>query len=365
MHLNLIMMIEQLGRYFLAAALLLCCQKDIAQGKRMKHGKDLPLALGAYYFDGWTEGSHHITSLLKDSFPEREPIWGWVTSKPEVMKKQIDAAADAGIRFFSFDWYYREGSDNIPLNNALRLYREAPNKRRLQFCLMVANHKPYVVTPQSWKTVAATWINLFRDPGYVRVNDKPLLIFFSVSSLVQEFGTAGAVRQALDSLRQAAANEGLKGVTMAVCVGPSEVKEAEACGFDALTGYNYHVVGFTPGQEANPIQQMLDGDRRIWEWISGATSLPYMPAATLNWDPRPWRKKEGMIPHFTGYSEQSVYNDIMALKQWIAQHPDKTSKERIALLYAWNENGEGGWLTPSKMRGDSLLQGIRKAFIKK
>ncbi|CAL1518823.1 glycoside hydrolase family 99-like domain-containing protein [Chitinophaga sp. MM2321] len=353
-------------RYFLLGALiLLSCKKDLAQGKSVNHMKGPAINLGAYYFDGWTEGSHHITPLLKNGFPEREPIWGWVTSTPDIMKKQIDAAADAGIQFFSFDWYYREGLSNIPLNNALSLYLDAPNKQRLKFCLMVANHKPYLTTPQSWKTLTGQWIKLFKDPTYLKVNEKPLLIFFSVSSLVTEFGDAAAVHKALDSLRHVAVAEGLKGGTMAVCVGPSEVRDAEACGFDILTGYNYHVVGFTPGQAENPIQQMLAGDRSIWEKISGTTSLPYIPVATLNWDPRPWRKTDEVVQRFTGYSQQSVYNDITALQEWIAQHPGQTPKERIALLYAWNENGEGGWLTPSKILGDSLLQGIRKAIIKK
>jgi hypothetical protein len=30
------------------------------------------------------------------------------------------------------------------------------------------------------------------------------------------------------------------------------------------------------------------------------------------------------------------------------ENPTKTTKERIVLLYAWNENGEGGYLMPTK-----------------
>jgi hypothetical protein len=29
-------------------------------------------------------------------------------------------------------------------------------------------------------------------------------------------------------------------------------------------------------------------------------------------------------------------------------HPDQTTAERIVLLYAWNEFGEGGYLAPTK-----------------
>ena len=34
--------------------------------------------------------------------------------------------------------------------------------------------------------------------------------------------------------------------------------------------------------------------------------------------------------------------------EWMNRHPDQTTAERIVLLYAWNEFGEGGYLTPTK-----------------
>jgi hypothetical protein len=30
------------------------------------------------------------------------------------------------------------------------------------------------------------------------------------------------------------------------------------------------------------------------------------------------------------------------------QNPDRTTKERIVLVYAWNEFGEGGYIAPTK-----------------
>lgn len=46
--------------------------------------------------------------------------------------------------------------------------------------------------------------------------------------------------------------------------------------------------------------------------------------------------------------------------QWMDDNPTKTTKERIVLVYAWNELGEGGYLVPTK--GDpeaSFLKQIR------
>jgi hypothetical protein len=38
------------------------------------------------------------------------------------------------------------------------------------------------------------------------------------------------------------------------------------------------------------------------------------------------------------------------------QHPEETTAERIVLIYAWNEFGEGGYIAPTKgdPQGDYL-----------
>ena len=33
---------------------------------------------------------------------------------------------------------------------------------------------------------------------------------------------------------------------------------------------------------------------------------------------------------------------------WMDKNPDRTTKERIVLVYAWNEFGEGGYIAPTK-----------------
>jgi hypothetical protein len=39
------------------------------------------------------------------------------------------------------------------------------------------------------------------------------------------------------------------------------------------------------------------------------------------------------------------------------QHPEQTTKERLVLIYAWNEFGEGGYIAPTK--GDPQGQYLR------
>ncbi|MFD2936742.1 glycoside hydrolase family 99-like domain-containing protein [Spirosoma flavum] len=328
------------------------------------------IQLGAYYFDGWSGLTHgHLTEALMDSFPERKPTWGWITSTPNIMQKQIDAAADAGLSFFSFCWYSPNSTtttfQNDPLNRALKFYLKAPNQKRLKFCLMVANHSGFFIGPSEWPRVSQAWIDLFKQPQYVKVNGRPLLIFFSISTLIQKFGTSQAVHQAFDSLRTAAQAQGLPGVTIAACLSSSkpELAQAQECGFDVLTGYNYHGAGFKQNDQVVPIDSLLAGSRRVWNRFE-ASPLPYIPVATLNWDPRPWAstsRSYAQSSRYTGYSPQSVYQAIRDARDWVDLHPDKTTRERLVLAYAWNENGEGAWLTPSANQGDNLLNGVRRA----
>lgn len=322
------------------------------------------IVLGAYYFDGWTSGSHHITDKLKGHYQKREPIWGWVTSTPAIVDAQINEAANAGISFFSFDWYFRNGSDDYPLNHALNLYLSSRDKIRLKFCLMVANHTPFFIGPDNWNAVSEIWIKFFKDKDYLKVNEQPLLIFFSVSSLVEQFGSTSAVKKAFNSLRDIAKKEGLQGVSIAACVydNAANIHDAEACGFDIMTGYNYHGYGLEKGEEVTPIDSMRVADLRVWNGIKNKSTLPYIPVSTLNWDPRPWRPDTASVPHFSGYSMQSVCHAVTDLKQWIGENRERTTKEKVALMYAWNENGEGGWLTPSTILKDSLLLGVKKAL---
>jgi hypothetical protein len=329
--------------------------------------------VGAYYFDGWsglTRG--HLTEALVDSFPNRKPVWGWITSTPEVMEQQIASASDAGLSFFSFCWYYPSGNKSQfrsdPLNRALNLYLKAPNRDRLQFCLLVANHQGAEIGPSDWGAVSQAWLTLFKERGYLRVNNRPLLVFFSIKTLLTQFGGPPAVHRALDSLRTAAQDAGFAGVTIAACTSgdKAEVAQAQACGFDVLTGYNYHSAGFKPKSPVIPIDSLLAGSRRMWDRFQNVP-LPYIPVVTLNWDPRPWASSNRSYagsPRYEGFSSTSVFKGIQDARYWLDLNPNSTPPERIIIVYAWNEYGEGAWLTPSSAVTDNPLSGVKRALKK-
>jgi hypothetical protein len=345
----------------LACAVLLLPLTAVAQQPKPR------ATVGAYYFDGWSGQTNHITELLKTEFADRKPLWGWKDDTIEIMQKQIDYCADHGIAFWSFCWYYPEGEDKTtPLNNALGLYLKSANNQRLKFCLLAANHGGFRIGPKDWDACCAKWIDLFRQPTHLRLDEQPLLIFFSPNELQQTFGGIEEVRKALDSLRAKAKDAGLPGVAVAACTGPGgHLADLARSGYTLLTGYNYSL-GWQSGDGSQPFQKLIDGNRKIFDQLAETSPLPYVPVITVGWDRRPWEKgelpPEKMSVWYPDRTPKMVEEFVQTGVRWLDEHPDKATAQRLLLLYAWNENGEGGYLTPTEADGTKYLEAVERAI---
>lgn len=336
------------------------------------YGQNNPAArlkVGAYYFDGWTGKTNHITKSLTENYKERAPVWGWVTSKPEIIRKQVTAAVNANLDFFTFCWYYSDLSKkNLeePRNNALQLFVHSKDKQGLKFNLLVANHYGYIIGPADWQKVSRIWLDLFEDKAYLKFKEKPLISFLSLKMLMSSFGSAAKIKLALDQLRADAVSRGMEGLSIGISITPNEkeIALAKQCGFDVLTGYNYHDQTLINGQSVSPASAIPKREKAVWTSFL-KFDMPYIPVSTLNWDPRPWdemNKISKPSPHFKGYAPESVYQTVKGLKEWTLQNHPTKSNDQIAVLYAWNEYGEGAWLTPSARFKNGLLEAVKKAL---
>ncbi|MBD3177543.1 MAG: hypothetical protein GF320_20425, partial [Armatimonadia bacterium] len=92
--------------------------------------------IGVYYFPGWnTRSSWEVLDL----FAEREPVLGYYREGlPEIVDWQILWAAERGVRFFAYDWYWDRGAQM--LDHGIKAYLESEYREYLDFCLLWANH---------------------------------------------------------------------------------------------------------------------------------------------------------------------------------------------------------------------------------
>lgn len=326
---------------------------------------------GAYYFDGWS--GHHesandpnqpwaknattqMTERLVKEFPEREPVWGWRNDSMEIMERQIDLAADHGIEFFSFCWYWYDNGGPInkqkiaeaPHHTSMELFLKAKNNHRMKFCLLVANHQgSEIIGTEAWKQAADFWIPYLKHPRHLTVDGKPLVIIFNHE---------GGDKEGFAYLQEAARKAGLPGVAIAGCAGGTL-----ETGYTHRTHYNI-ISDYTPGSKKLKYSELVTSNEEAW---AGSREQPYMPIITAGWDKRPWEKPDEVnSPNGAYYPDRSPEQFEKFLRdavKWMDDHPDQTTAERIALIYAWNEFGEGGQIAPTKGDPDGeYLKAIKK-----
>jgi hypothetical protein len=290
--------------------------------------------VGAYYFDGWA-GRHkladtaqwaakaptHLTERMLKEFPGREPAWGWR----------------------DFCWYWRDDGRAInrqaiasdPLHTSLGLYLKARNNRRLKFCLLVANHQGAEIKgAENWRQAAEFWTPYFRHPQHVTVGGKPLVIIFDPgkASPADLAGVQGAAKKA-----------GLPGLAIAACgsVGPES-------GYTHQTRYNV-VPGYNVGSEEHKYAELAAANMAAW---GGSREQPCMPIVTAGWDKRPWEGPTGLSQaagwYYPDRTPEQFADFLRKAVAWMDGHPEQTTAERIVLVYAWNEFGEGGHIAPTK-----------------
>lgn len=330
------------------------------ESERKQFEHEAKATIGAYYFDGWagrnkfagdpkepwaTNAPTHLTRRMIEEFAEREPLWGWRDDLLAVMERQIDLAADHDLSFFAFDWYWHDNGRAInkraireePLHTSLELFLKAKNNNRLKFCLLVANHQGFEIKgTESWRRASDFWMPYFKHPQYLTVGGKPLVIIFH---------PRGGDKTGFTYMQEAARKAGLPGVAIASCGdGGSDM------GYTHKT--HYTIIPEDNGRsEAHQYAELMQAHRNAW---GGNREQPYLPVVTAGWDKRPWEGPTGQGQQsgwfFPDRTPEQFSDFLREAISWMGQHPEQTTAERIVMIYAWNELGEGGYIVPT--RGD-------------
>ena len=323
------------------------------------------------------------------------PLWGYRDeSDPKEMARSIDAMADHGITAILFDWYrYNDGNF---LDGCLRNgFLKAPNRNRIHFALMWANHNyidifprksdnptlwyPGAVTRQTFNRVTNEAVrDFFSQPNYWKIDGKPYFSIYELHTMIKGLGGLEQTRAALQSFRartKAAGFPGLHlnlvgwGLTQATALvkgqpmagtDPSRTIQTEAdlvtyLNVDSVTWYTWAHVAW-PTKPTETYEHWAARSVPLWPQWQDDVPVPFYPNVSVGWDGSPRNYDSGIIVDnspalFRKYVEQA--------KSYLDRQPPD---HRILTINAWNEWVEGSYLEPDKKLGLSDLQAIQQVF---
>ena len=367
----------------------------------------------AIYFPSWHPDRHYeqwygkgfcewdLIKTTRPLFPGHrqplEPVWGYFDeSDPVWMAKQIDLAADNGITGFMFDWYWYEGDQFLekPLNDA---FLHAPNRNRLKFCLMWANHtwgmwpamddglrpmngnvnqssKIYLTIRHSEQdlrdVMAYCCEKYFSCENYWKIDGKPVFSFFSTGSLFKYLDPRDVVR----IMNEVAKKHGFPGIYTLMNIGCcndteyycgwGRIPKMRDNGFDAVFAYNSGLRSdfektVAPDQPTLDYSFMMENQRYCWERIADQ-GMPFLPSVTLGNDVSPrWSRQLTYPWNYAemGYYPITINNTPERIAELLRQA--LSMKTDAVIINAWNEWTEGMYLIPEKHIGSMMLDTIK------
>ena len=279
-------------------------------------------------------------------------------SSQETMDREIGYAAKAGLDYWAFLKY----DDPDPMSISLHRYLSSKQKNEIQFCL--------VTELSRWGTKArhrdriARYAALMKEPTYFKTPaGRPLfyLGFLNEASVQEAWGSVEELRKAVDELRALAGNPYIVIMDFSPAQG---ARWREQLGADAISAY-----AASGGGTNAPYSELTKYAEAFWD-RGKATGSQVVPIVMSGWDrrprivnPVPWEKYqkpgEGMEKHYETAAPAAIAEHLRHALDWIRSN-QAASPANAALIYAWNENDEGGWLTPTLTEGAARLDALRK-----
>ncbi len=367
--------------------------------------------VGAYYFPNWhvdgrNEQAHgpgwtewELTQAARPRFEgHRQPLvpaWGYQDeADPAVMERKIDAAADHGLTYWIFDWYWYD--DGPFLDRCLeQAYLAARNNQRVKFCCMWANHDWLNIHPAKYrdprtvlypgKVTEATFERLtdhvvgryFTHPAHFNIDGRPYFSVYELGKLVESFGGVAQTRAALDRFRAKTVAAGLAGLHLNAVVWGRPVLPGESTptdprqlvadlGFDSVTSYVWiHHVGLPEMQTDYAWVQQRYFEH--WQQMAADFDVPYYPNVSMGWDSSPRTVQSDRYDPASGYpfGRTIAGNTPDRFEQALRatrQRLEPQAGPRVLNINAWNEWTEGSYLEPDTVHGLGYLEAIARVF---
>lgn len=320
-------------------------------------------------FTEWTNVSRAAPRFVGHYQPRLPADLGFYDlSRDEVMTAQIKLARRHGIHGFCFYFYWFNGK--TLLETPLKQFLADPAKD-FPFCLCWANEnwtrrwdgqEQEILIEQSHSArddirFIEHISQYLRDPRYIRIDGKPLLLVYRASLL-------GDARATVRRWRDWCCRNGIGEIHLAAVLS-FDIDDPRPFGFDSAVEFPPHQLSNLP--PINNKVEMLDRsfsgeilDYRetvLLEALGkyppqGKSPFPRFHGVMTGWDNDARRNGTGRTFH---HATPSAYANWLRLAS-TATLRDKPPQQRYVFINAWNEWAEGAHLEPCRHFGHAYLR---------
>ncbi|WP_162199193.1 glycoside hydrolase family 99-like domain-containing protein [Methanoculleus sediminis] len=322
-------------------------------------------------FTEWTNVTKAVPQYVGHYQPHLPDELGFYDLRViEVQKRQIELAKQYGVYGFCFHYYWFDGKRLLekPLNQFLE-HKEFD----FPFCVCWANENwtrrwdgldseiliAQRHSPESDIAFIKDLEPLFRDPRYIRINGKPLLIVYRIGLLPDAKATA-------DRWREYCIQQGIGDLYLVAAQGFG-FRDPRPYGFDAAVEFPPHTMQNAADitGEISLVNPNFEGNIFDYEEFVKSKSylvdVPYKLFKTVSpgWDNTARRPNQATVFH--GATPENY-------REWlinVIRHTEKTHppKERFVFINAWNEWAEGAHLEPDRKYGYGYLKATSDAIL--
>lgn len=371
------------GTLFMLAVLLSAFGRQAVFSQEQNTEKPLPdILIGVEYFAGWWQGANSKwVTENKDwrlDYPDRVPLLGEYNAQ-ETMDREIVAAADHGVDFFSILWYYDKNVTKTgqsvkdpcdELNSAVGYFINSPYADRMKFMIELTNHAPFaIISDEDWDYCIDVCIDAMRSPSYLRIDGRPVIKIHAGDQLFADFdGDVDRCRKMLQRIRKRVQDAGAGDLLITVgTYGPTPINaEHNFVKSGEINGtMQYMDVPNRPlKKECYPYEEVVALSKEMRD-VHENDLIPWTPYLPAGWYPRPWKDPRA---DFALPTEQQWRAALVGMKNDL----ERTGKfgfprrdgsiQKAFTIYAWNEYGEGGFISPTQGTGYMKLEVIKDVF---
>ncbi|HOX39836.1 MAG TPA: glycoside hydrolase family 99-like domain-containing protein [Candidatus Brocadiia bacterium] len=319
------------------------------------------LLIGAHHCPLWEADKPQMwNNIIKH--PERTPALGFYSQEnPEVSDWETKWATEHGVSFFIYCWYRSSQGGPVTMNFGSAIHDalfKSRFKDKMKFTIMWENQSKGTSGVSGEKDLKENlfpfWMeNYFKFPGYLKVDNRPVLFIYRPEFLIQDLGSVENVVKAFDWMREESKRHGFDGLYILGEYRGLDAKHLrlmKSLGLDYSFAYCWHVPNSPTPEVA--INTQLDYIRKTQE----LGILPQVVTVSQAWSG--WND-EGSIWKIPPTDFERLLKEA---GDFVATLPKEQLGSRMLLLDNWNEWGEGHYIAPYREYGFGYLDAVRKVF---